>query len=239
MIHAFLRYDLRTTDPDAARAFYAEAIGLDIPDGMASASSALAAWVLHEQARARGAPPHWLGHVGVDDVEAAAARIVDHGGARLGPTIEARDGAAYATLRDPWGAVLSVRARAPQPAVSPVAWHHLHTTDVDRAWPAYAALFGWTRVDAVDAADPPEGARLFAWDGAGTASGSMANTARAAGVHVHWLYYFPVADLDAALAKVTARGGRPGAAAVLPNGDRIAPCEDPQGAAFGVHEEAR
>ena len=75
---------------------------------------------------------------------------------------------------------------------------------------------------------------MFAWDGSGRSVGGMANTARAPQIHAHWLYFFPVADLDGSLAKVRARGGRVLDHAVLPNGDRIAPCDDPQGAAFGL-----
>jgi predicted enzyme related to lactoylglutathione lyase len=57
-------------------------------------------------------------------------------------------------------------------------------------------------------------------------------------VHVHWLFYFSVANLDDAIAKVRANGGNPQSAVVLPNGDRIARCEDPQGAAFGLLQRA-
>jgi predicted enzyme related to lactoylglutathione lyase len=38
---------------------------------------------------------------------------------------------------------------------------------------------------------------------------------------------------------VVARGGRVLEGVVLPNGDRIAPCEDPQGAAFGLLTPAK
>src|SRR6185295_17780185 len=63
-IHTFARYDLRTTDPGAAR---------------------LAVWQLHEQARARGAPAHWLGNVGVTDVDATLRRWLALGAEPLGP----------------------------------------------------------------------------------------------------------------------------------------------------------
>jgi len=235
---AFLRYDLRTTDPDAARAFYAEALGLDVKPGLSPGEpSMVAVWLLHEQARARGAPPHWLGHIGVADVEAAARRFVELGGERLGSTLRANDGTPYAMLRDPLGAVIAVRAGSPRPPRSPVAWHHLHTTDADRTWALYADLCGWTCTDTIDdVPDAPDGYRAFTWDGERESVGSMANTARAPGVHVHWLYYFRVANLDASLAKVAAHGGRPGAPTRLPNGRRLAPCEDPQGAAFGLFQ---
>jgi predicted enzyme related to lactoylglutathione lyase len=136
---------------------------------------------------------------------------------------------------------VAVHARAARPdgepvaMPHPVAWHQLHTKDVDRAWAVYSDLFGWAHTQTFDVADPEGGHRLFAWGASGPIAGSMANTARWPGVHPHWLFYFPIADLDTALAKVQARGGvvvqRP---AVLPNGYRLAPCDDPQGAAFGL-----
>ena len=75
-LHTFARYDLRTTDPDAARRFYAVVLGLDF-DAPAAADEpeTLAVWPLHDQARARGAPAHWLGNIGVTDVDATARRL--------------------------------------------------------------------------------------------------------------------------------------------------------------------
>lgn len=133
---------LRTTDAIAARAFYAEAIGLRLPDGMAT-GSALEAWPLHERALARGAPPHWLGPLAVDDVQAVADRLVGLGSEPLGPTLRAQDGTPFAMLRDPFGSLIGIRARGGS-ANSPVVWHQLHTRDVDGAWALYHELFGWT-----------------------------------------------------------------------------------------------
>ena len=84
---AFARYDLRTTDPDAARRFYAAALGLDFGAPTAVDEPAtLAVWLLHEQARARGAPAHWLGNIGVTDVDATVRRWLDLGSEPLGRT---------------------------------------------------------------------------------------------------------------------------------------------------------
>jgi predicted enzyme related to lactoylglutathione lyase len=238
----FCRYDLRTTDPASARRFYAEVIGLDLPEGLAAPgapTSTLAVWPLHELARARGAPAHWLGHLAVPDVEATASRLVGLGSERLGPTLRASHGAAYATLRDPSGAVVAVREGSRRPEHPPVAWHQLHTRDVDRAWAVYAELFGWTHTKTTEVPDLEGGLRLFAWAGSNDSVGMMGNTARWPGVHAHWLFYFPVGDLDGALTRVRANGGRALAPAVaLGNGDRLAPCDDAEGAAFGLYEAA-
>jgi len=127
----FCRYDLRTTDVDAARKFYAEVVGLDFTEAPpAEEPSPIAVWPLHEQARARGAPPHWLGQLGVTDVETTVSLLVARGSEPLGPTVRAKDGTAFAILRDPLGAVVAVRRSTRRPHRAPIAWHHLHTRDL-------------------------------------------------------------------------------------------------------------
>jgi predicted enzyme related to lactoylglutathione lyase len=230
----FARYDLRTTDPDAARRFYSDVVGLDFG---ADEAPGLAVWELHEQARARGAPPHWLGAVAVDDIETTLRRLVEAGSERLGATYVANDGATSANVRDPSGAVVAVRQSARPSRRAPVAWHQLHTRDADAAWALYAGLLGWRRTGSFDAPDVVGGHSMFAWAEESPNVGSMANTARWPGVHPHWLFYFQVPDLDAALVRARASGARPASRPfVLPNRARLVPCADPQGAAFGLYE---
>lgn len=226
----FSRYTLRTIQVDDARRFYERAIGLVLPVG-AAAHTSVEAWPLHERALGAGAPPHWLGHLEVDDVEGAAAEMIAMGGQSLGPIARAPSGAVWATLRDPSGAVIALRRRADAPPDQPVQWHQLHTRELDRAWPTYEKLVGWRDAGKIDVPDPDGGHRLFTWSG--EAVGSVANTARWPGVHAHWLFYFAVDDVDAAVQCITDHGGTALPPVVL-DGRRIAACEDPQGAAFGV-----
>lgn len=230
----FCRYVLRTLDVDAARRFYAEAIALVVPPGESAGPSTLEAWPLHEQARARGAPPHWLGQIGVEDVDRAADRLVALGSERLGPTMRGIDGVPFTNLRDPLGAVVGLRAGGEIREDRPVAWHQLHTRDVERAWATYAELFGWARTETAELPEPIGVQWRFAWSAGGPPVGSMGNTARSAGVHPHWLFCFPVGDVDAAAARVRALGGTAQDPFVLPDGSAFAACEDPQGAAFGL-----
>src|SRR5882672_3356246 len=94
----FCRFDLRTTDADAARVFYARILGHD----------RAVIWPLHEQALARGARPHWLGQIGVEDAERVAASFVERGATQLGPTRPTPDGGEAVVLRDPGGALVAV-----------------------------------------------------------------------------------------------------------------------------------
>jgi len=230
----FCRYALRTTDVDAARRFYAEAIELSLPLEGRSADSRLEAWPLHERARALGVPAHWLGQLAVDDVDDSADRLVALGGERLGPAVHAPDGAHYATLRDPFGAVIAVRTGELGPADDRVAWHQLHTHDAAQSWAMYTNLFGWVHLTTIDVPDLEGGHRLFAWRDGSEAVGSVANTARQAGVHDHWLFYFAVTDVAASVARVRALGGTAMQPLQLAGGRYLAACEDPQGAAFGL-----
>ncbi len=221
----FCRYELRTTDVAAARAFYAAVLGEDTRDIVP----------LPEAAAARGAPAHWLGHLGVDDIEAAASAFTERGATRLGPTRPTADGGEIAILRDPGGAVVAVATPPSSPARSDIVWHQLHTTDLSRATAIYCELFGWRLTECLD--HGPHGVhQSFAYNTGGASVGSMAETALLPGIHPHWLFHFRVAALEPVMAAVRAAGGVVIGPIVLPGGDRIAACDDPQGAAFAVRE---
>ncbi len=227
----FFRFTLRTSDVEAARAFYAavlDAASLDIVQ-------------LHEQAVARGARPHWLGFLDVADVDAAAKAFVERGATALGPKWVNPAGLEAMTLRDPGGTVLALakppaeaRGEGAASAFGPaVVWHLLHTADVERAKANYATLFGW------ELGAPRDLGGLgvfhpFAWDHGGAPAGAMSDVAARPGVHPHWLFHFRVAALEPALVAVRCGGGLVVDRVTLEGGERIAVCEDPQGAAFAL-----
>ena len=230
MTNRFSRYELRTTDPDRAREFYTAVLGLAVWE------SSLRVTFLPERARAAGAPPHWLGHIGVPDVEAAVVAIEARGGTRLGPTLHDASGSARAALRDPFGAVLAVSAEPASLKAGAVAWH-LHTSlDERQAWNGYSTWFGWTPLDTVDLG-PVEGRhQVFSWSESGVPTGSMADLARQPGIHPQWLFFFAVPDLDTAVTRVAALGGTVLATTRTGRGDLVVPCDDPHGGAFGLCE---
>ena len=227
-LHTFLAYELRTRDTGAAQGFYRAVLGIEV-----SVSQ------LPERAGSRGAPSHWLGHVDVDDVEDTAGHVVALGGERLGPTRELGGGTS-AALRDPLGSVVAVCGaigRGPAPVRPEVAWHELHTADRARAQRVYAELFGWAARDTLELGLPAGPYTTFAWSAGGPAVGGILESARAPGIHPHWLFYFVVTDLERALASVRAHGGQVlHGPADHPAGGRAAQCEDPQGAAFALLE---
>lgn len=224
----FCRFELRTTDVPGARDFYRAVIG-DLRTDIVA---------LPAEAAARGARPHWLGHLGVDDVERVADALTVRGATRLGPTRPAADGRVVAILRDPGGAVVALTTPPESPAppeYTGVLWHTLNTADLSRTTACYCALFGWQLTQAQDLG--PLGVyHHFAWRTGGPSVGAIADLAGRPGVHPHWLFHFRVAALEPALAAVGSAGGLVLPPVVLPDGERIAVCDDPQGAAFALHE---
>jgi predicted enzyme related to lactoylglutathione lyase len=221
------RFALRTTDADAARDFYAAILGHRRAE----------IWPLHEQALARGARPHWLGHLEVEDAERAAAAFLERGATQLGPPFSTADGGRNVIVRDPGGAVLALATR-PQPhagACADVVWQVLNTNDAARAARNYAELFGWEMTDLVDL-EARGIFQQFAWGAGGESVGAIGDIAARPGVHPHWLFFFEADALDQSVAKVRDAGGVVVEVAELPSGRRYAVCDDPRGAAFGLCE---
>jgi uncharacterized protein len=57
-------------------------------------------------------------------------------------------------------------------------------------------------------------------------------------VHPHWLFHFQVPKLDEAVAAVRAAGGLVIGPFALPSGERMAVCDDLQGAAFAIRAKS-
>ena len=227
MTARFFQIQLRTSEVERARTFYASVLG----------DCALNVVPLHEHAVARGARPHWLGYLDVGDVEGAAASFVERGATTLRPPWVDAEGLKSAVMRDPGGAIVAL-ARAGPVGVAEgpeVAWYLLHTADVERAKENYGECMGWVFDVAFEIA--PHGVfHPFAWEPGGSPVGSMSDIATRPGVHPHWLFFLRVAALDGAIAAVRAGGGSVVGPVTLPSGARIAVCDDPQGAAFGLQE---
>ena len=76
--------------------------------------------------------------------------------------------------------------------------------------------------------------RPFATDANGPPIGWFSDISALPGAHPHWLFYFGVRDLDAAVSAVRDLGGLVVGVVTRSDGWRLAPCEDQQGAAFGL-----
>jgi predicted enzyme related to lactoylglutathione lyase len=219
----FTRFVLRTTAVEAAIPFY-DAVLQRRGYGIVP---------LHQHALARGARPHWLGCIGVREVggaEEIAARFIERGAMRLGTGLDGGD----FVLRDPGGAVVAVTDGDDVSRVG-VAWHQLNTQDPARAAANYEALFGWSTNDELDLGTLGRH-RRFAFAGGEPSVGLVSDVQGRPGVHTHWLFFFGVPSLDRAVETVRAHEGTIAMMVTLPNGVRLAACDDPQGAAFGLIE---
>ncbi len=249
----FIWYELITPDVDGAKRFYGDLVGwaaqdMPMPDGggepysMLSSNGHGVGGIMHlgEAMKAEGMPPNWTGYVCVDDCDAAAAKAAGLGGSVKRRPLDIPGIGRFAIIADPAGAVFAIMKPIPPEgsrppsdinAVGQTGWHELFGADPSEGFPFYSDMFGWTKAGAMDMG--PAGNYLLFNNQDGQIGGMMRRPDDVPASF--WLYYFRVADIDAAAAKVKATGGQ-----VLmgprdvPNGHRIVQGTDPQGAMFAV-----
>jgi predicted enzyme related to lactoylglutathione lyase len=244
----FVWYQLMTTDVEAAKAFYAGVMGwrardVSLPDTAFALCSAGEAPVtglmnLPEPATAAGVAPHWVGYVGVNDIDAATNLVKRRDGTVYVPPTEIPNTSRFSVFADPQTATLgmleSIGPERMQPAdmnaPGHVGWHELLATDPETALGFYGTLFGWQKANADIG---PMGTYQRFSAGGQTIGGILIKPPSMPAPC--WLYYFNVADIDAAAERVTAAGGQ-----IIderlpsPGGAWIVQCADPQGAVFAL-----
>lgn len=242
----FVWYELMTSDPQAAVAFYTAVTGWKTQSWDAdytmwqSGQGPLGGTMkLPAEAAKMGAPPHWIASVAVDDVDATAAQAVDLGGKlHYGPT-DIPNAGRYALIADPSGAMIAIfGAGSPMLAARDVtkegefSWHELMSGDLDGALTFYLPLFGWKELDRMDMGEMGP----YVLFGQGDKQyGGMMRKPPSMPVSA-WQYYVHVKDLDAAVEKATSTGGKLiNGPMEVPGGDRVAQLMDPQGAFFALH----
>jgi predicted enzyme related to lactoylglutathione lyase len=245
----FVWHELMTTDTAAAERFYRSVIGWDARDsgmpGMAytmfAAGKTDVAGLMQipEAARAMGAGPSWTGYIAVDDVDATAAQVSQEKGTVFRAPDDIPGVGRFAIVADPQGAVFALfkgageMSQEPAPGGTPghAGWHELHAGDRETAFAFYSKLFGWTKGEALEMG-PGFIYQIFG-RGAEMMGGMM--TKNQAEPMPFWLYYFNVADVDGAVARIESGGGKfLNGPHQVPGGSWIAQARDPQGAMFAV-----
>jgi predicted enzyme related to lactoylglutathione lyase len=244
----FVWYELMTTDVKLARAFYASVVGWGAR-GASMPSSTYSLFTIAdfpvaglmnmpEDARRAGAPPHWIGYVGVDDVDAAVDRTKQLGGTVYVPPTDVPNISRFSVVADLQRATLAlVKGLQSGPARSPeagapgrVGWHELLASDWEEAFAFYNDLFGWQKADSHVGVM----GTYQEFSAGGETIGGMFTKAATLPLPF-WLYYFNIDDIHAAAKRVEAGGGQilygPTAA---PGGALIVHCTDPQGALFAL-----
>ncbi len=249
----FVWYDLMTTDPKAAIAFYSDVVGYKTelfseatgpePYTMWVASQGAIGGVmaLQAEAKAAGTPPHWMAHVEVDDIEATVTLAKAKGGKVLLPPTQIPTIGRFSVIADPHGAWLSAiefdKSNAPMPSHDTTKhgefiWNELHAGDAKSAFSFYSELFDWKLLSEMDMGSM--GKYMIYGQGDQQYGGMMTKTPDMPAPT--WIYYINVDDLDVALARAKAKGANVlYGPTEVPGGTRMVQLTDPQGALFALH----
>jgi predicted enzyme related to lactoylglutathione lyase len=237
--------DLATTDRDAAFAFYRDVLGWEIEDqgpdygdyGIAQVAGRPVAGIGPKQPGQESMPVAWLTYLAVDDVDAAATAIAEHGGTVLFPPFDVGPMGRMLVALDPsgaafglWQAGTSIGAgRVDEPGT--MVWNELMSRDAAAARDFYATVLGYTytALPGLDYTTIDGGTANRARGGIGAIDPSAAAT-----VPSTWMVYFQVADTDTTVAKLRQAGGTVLVAPFDAAPGRIAIVQDPQGAAFAL-----
>lgn len=241
--------DLMTSDPEAARGFYAQLFGWEMsvggPEFGGYATALLdgrsAAGIGPYMGDEPGHPPVWSTYLATEDADATSAAVQAAGGTVIAPVMDVLDIGRMGFAQLPSGGVFGYWQAGTHTGFNvanepgSLTWNEFVTRDYAGAKAFYATVFGYGYEEmggeGFDYA-------MIQLDGA-TVGGIGAMPAEVpAAVPPHWRVYFAVDDCDAAVARVTELGGsvlRP--PTDMPYG-RNADVADPQGAMFSVIKSA-
>ena len=236
----FVWHELMTPDTAAAHTFYAKALGWQAQpsqhDPSYSMFAASSGPLGGSVAAAANDTPQWIPYIGTADVAATIAEAKALGGQVTTDVSDVPGGGKYAVLKDPQGATFAVYSSSSPPGKeSPpkrgeYSWHELNTSDYAAAFEFYSKLFGWEKTGEHDMG---EMGVYFMFGRNGNALGGMFNVPNAS---PYWLGYVRVKNVNQALKKVTAAGGKvTNGPMEVPGGDWIVQFTDPHGAMFAVH----
>jgi predicted enzyme related to lactoylglutathione lyase len=244
----FMWYELQTTDAPAAEGFYKAVVGWTT-DKMGEGPLTYTIFNAGKggvggmpilDAADVAAGPLWMGYIGVEDVDAHAAKVTAAGGVIHIPPTDIPGVGRFAMATDPQGAAFTLfKGNLPEgpptgAAGEPgyIGWHELATTDPKAGFGFYAGLFGWKALDALEmgGAGPYQ---MFSEGGDQAEGGVMKAPADAK--RPLWSHYFNVDSIAAAVERARAAGGRiTNGPHEVPGGQWIAQGLDPQGAMFSL-----
>jgi predicted enzyme related to lactoylglutathione lyase len=245
MANNFFWYDLVTTDIKAAAKFYGEVVGWttqDVSQGdntylTFNVDGAGVAGVMPFPPGMKG-HPGWNGYIAVEDVDAAAQKIKELGGAIHRGPIEVPGIIKFAVVADPQGVVFIIAkplgapmGELPTGTPGTVGWRELFATDWQADFDFYEKMFGWTKAESHDMG---EGGIYQLFAAGGHPIGGMMN--RPAVMPMSWWnYYINVEAIDAAKARVEKAGGTIKMGPMeVPGGQWVLQAQDPQGAFFAL-----
>ncbi len=246
----FVWHDLMTTDRDAALDFYTALLGWTYGDHsmgegepykMITVGEKTLGGISSKPAEQPG-PPHWIGYVFVDDVDAAVERATRMGGTSLVPPTDIPDVGRFAFLSDPQGAIFAVYRNEGGDDGADLAtgagtfvWNELISPDPDAIVSFYGEVFGWKH-------------KQFPMGDMGTYTMFQFGETEVAGLmstppggppQAMWVHYLQVDDVDVTAARIEELGGQIHHAPTdIPDVGRFCVAADPQGAAVAFFKGA-
>jgi len=236
----FVWHENQTADVEAAKSFYSGLLDWEFEvfrPGEVDYVMISSGGVMHGgfwPASPEGAPSVWIGHVYVEDCDAAAEKAKALGGAILHGPMDIPDVGRFALLQDPQGAMISAYTFAGDDTTvgeGVFVWDELSSPDVDGAKRFYGEVFGWTS----DASDMGGGMVYTTFHrGEARVAGLYGQEADMSGP-AEWHPYLAVEDVDASAARAVELGATQLAPATdIPEVGRFAMLLDPNGAMFGL-----
>lgn len=234
--------DLSCTDLDQSLELYSELMGwTTFNDGETPY------WIFQNDGSAVGGamaltpemgemPQAWSLYVSVEDADATIAAVTAAGGSVMQPPFDIPDGGKIAVIADPAGAAICLFEGIAENGLGQIdepgapCWFDCMSRDVAAAEAFYTSVFGWSGA-------PMPGPMPYTVFSQGDRAicGMMAMPEQMpAEVPSYWYPSFSVPDANAAVAKMTERGGQ----VLMAPGDtpfgRAASLQDPWGAVFNV-----
>ncbi|MFF1574425.1 VOC family protein [Leifsonia sp. NPDC058292] len=234
--------DLQSPDPQGAAGFYGRLLDWDVtPADSETGGYALASRhgvpvaAVGPLPEAPGSGSMWTTYFAVGDCDAAARAVTASGGSVLLEPSELLPGVRLAIVADPAGAVFGLwqeETGSPWLREEPgaVDWVELVEAGCESSFDFYETVLG-VGVSQMAMGD----AAYYLFEvGEKSVAGALEP---AAALPAHWLVYLNVADLDAAVARLTEFGGATlGEQASAPGVGRWIDAVDPFGAAFALLE---
>lgn len=252
----FFWYELMTSDPKAAIAFYGDIVGwtaqpfggerTEDPYNVVSGSAGPMGGIMAIPAEAKdhGMMPWWGGYVGSADVDADAKRLTEAGGSVKRKPEDIPGVGRFAVMSDPGGALFMLLKGSSPDGMEPaspmanghVGWHELYSGNFDADLQFYTSQFGWGKGEAMDMGEMGIYQLVSQTGGAEfqTMTGGIMALPKEMPLPL-WLFYFVVPDIDVATDKVKAGGGTVlNGPMEVPGGAWIIQALDPQGAMFAL-----
>ncbi|MGF1504604.1 MAG: VOC family protein [Chloroflexi bacterium] len=229
--------DLTSTDAKAATTFYKDLMGwesTDLPMGEGRVYTMFSCdgheTAALSQATEEGMPSFWTSYIDVDDVDALVDRVKELGGTLMHEPFDVFDNGRMMVITDPSGGTVALwqaKERIGAGLVNTagaMSWNELATRDVEAAMTFFSGLLGWTF-------DKQDGMDYWVIKNKGRSNGGILKMTEDWGeMPPHWMVYFSINELDAALEKVKELGGNVPMGIIESDTMRFAVVADPAGA---------